>query len=222
MIALATVMAVLFNSPLLKASGSFPLRLLRARGRRRGRLCRRLPADVQHRLRHHQQAARFRIGIAPVSWFANANAAMALVIIAVTWRWAGYNAIIILAGLAVDPRGCLRGCDARPRQQDHSSSFYITLPLLKPIILFCVVLSVIGTMQLFTEPFLITNRGGPGGGTETLGLLPLPAGLHIAEFRLRVGDRLHDSRDWRLRFRFSISGWGGNRNEVAGPSRSPS
>ncbi|MGO7830423.1 carbohydrate ABC transporter permease, partial [Rhizobium johnstonii] len=37
--------------------------------------------------------------------------------------------------------------------------------------LFCVVLSVIGTMQLFTEPFLITNLGGPGGGTETLGLL---------------------------------------------------
>lgn len=43
--------------------------------------------------------------------------------------------------------------------------------MLRPIILFCIVLSIIGTMQLFTEPFLITNRGGPGGATETLGML---------------------------------------------------
>ncbi|MNS70665.1 Lactose transport system permease protein LacF [compost metagenome] len=60
--------------------------------------------------------------------------------------------------------------------------FYITLPLLKPIILFCVVLSVIGTMQLFAEPFLITNRGGPGGGTETLGLFLYRQGFTSLNF----------------------------------------
>ena len=69
---------------------------------------------------------------------------------------------------------------------------YITLPLLRPVILFCVVLSVIGTMQLFAEPFLITNRGGPGGATETLGLFLYRQGFTVAELRLCLGGRLHD------------------------------
>ena len=60
--------------------------------------------------------------------------------------------------------------------------FHITLPLLRPIILFCVVLSVIGTMQLFAEPFLITNRGGPGGATETLGLFLYRQGFTVLNF----------------------------------------
>ena len=44
------------------------------------------------------------------------------------------------------------------------------------------VLSIIGTMQLFTEPFLITERGGPGGGTETLGLLLYRQGFRSLNF----------------------------------------
>jgi lactose/L-arabinose transport system permease protein len=54
--------------------------------------------------------------------------------------------------------------------------------LLKPVIVFCAVLSIIGTMQLFTEPFLITERGGPGGGTETLGLLLYRQGFRSLNF----------------------------------------
>jgi lactose/L-arabinose transport system permease protein len=110
------------------------------------------------------------VGIAPVSWFAESHAAMALIILAVTWRWAGYNAIIILAGLQSIPEDVYEAATL-DRVSKTQQFIHITLPLLKPIILFCVILSVIGTMQLFTEPFLITNRGGPGGGTETLGLL---------------------------------------------------
>ena len=43
-------------------------------------------------------------------------------------------------------------------------------------------LSVIGTMQLFAEPFLITNRGGPGGATETLGLFLYRQGFTVLNF----------------------------------------
>ena len=43
-------------------------------------------------------------------------------------------------------------------------------------------LSIIGTMQLFAEPFLITERGGPGGGTETLGLLLYRQGFRSLNF----------------------------------------
>ena len=115
---------------------------------------------------------------------------MALIIIAVTWRWAGYNAIIILAGLQSIPEDVYEAATL-DRVSKLRQFFFITLPLLKPIIVFCVVLSIIGTMQLFTEPFLITERGGPGGGTETLGLFLYRQGFTVAQFRLRLGRRLH-------------------------------
>ncbi|KQV30788.1 lactose ABC transporter permease [Rhizobium sp. Root1203] len=169
MIALATVMAVLLNSPLLKARAIFRFAFF-------------APVVVGE----VAYAAVFRlmfnmdfgiinkligtVGIAPVSWFAESHAAMALIILAVTWRWAGYNAIIILAGLQSIPEDVYEAATL-DKVSKTQQFIHITLPLLKPIILFCVILSVIGTMQLFTEPFLITNRGGPGGGTETLGLL---------------------------------------------------
>lgn len=180
MIALATVMAVLLNSPLLKARALFRFAFF-------------APVVVGE----VAYAAVFRLmfnldfgiinkiisatGLSPVSWFDNANAAMAVIIIAVTWRWAGYNAIIILAGLQSIPEDVYEAATL-DRVSKVQQFFYITLPLLKPIILFCVVLSVIGTMQLFTEPFLITNRGGPGGGTETLGLLLYRQGFTSLNF----------------------------------------
>ncbi len=180
MIALATVMAVLLNSPLLKARPLYRFAFF-------------APVVVGE----VAYAAVFRLmfsadfgivnkviasaGFAPVSWFDNANAAMALVIIAITWRWAGYNAIILLAGLQSIP-GDVYEAARIDRVSRFQQFIHITLPLLKPIISFCVVLSVIGTMQLFTEPFLITNRGGPGGGTETLGLLLYRQGFTSLNF----------------------------------------
>ena len=180
MIALATIMAVLLNSPLLKARPLYRFAFF-------------APVVVGE----VAYAAVFRlmfsadfgiinklitsVGLTPVSWFDNSTAAMALIIIAVTWRWAGYNAIIILAGLQSIPGDVYEAATL-----DHVSKrqqfLHITLPLLKPIILFCVVLSVIGTMQLFTEPFLITNRGGPGGATETLGIFLYRQGFTSLNF----------------------------------------
>ncbi|TCV68616.1 sugar ABC transporter permease [Neorhizobium sp. S3-V5DH] len=180
MIALATVMAVLLNSPLLKARPLYRFAFF-------------APVVVGE----VAYAAVFRlmfsadfgiinklitsVGLSPVSWFDNANAAMALVIIAITWRWAGYNAIILLAGLQSIPDDVYEAATL-DRVSKFQQFVHITLPLLKPIISFCVVLSVIGTMQLFTEPFLITNRGGPGGGTETLGLLLYRQGFTSLNF----------------------------------------
>ncbi|MBW9113405.1 sugar ABC transporter permease [Rhizobium cauense] len=180
MIALATVMAVLLNSPLLKARPLYRFAFF-------------APVVVGE----VAYSAVFRlmfsfdfgivnkiitfVGLPAVSWFDNANAAMTLIIIAVTWRWAGYNAIIILAGLQSIPDDVYEAATL-DKVSKTQQFFHITLPLLKPIILFCVILSVIGTMQLFTEPFLITNRGGPGGGTETLGLLLYREGFRSLNF----------------------------------------
>ncbi len=180
MISLATVMAVLLNSPLLKARGLFrfaffaPVVVGEVAYAAVFRLMFNLDFGIINKLLSG-------VGIGPVSWFAESHAAMLLIIIAVTWRWAGYNAIIILSGLQSIPEDVYEAATL-DRVGPVQQFIHITLPLLKPIILFCVVLSVIGTMQLFTEPYLITNRGGPGGATETLGLLLYRQGFQSTNF----------------------------------------
>jgi lactose/L-arabinose transport system permease protein len=179
MIALATVLAVLLNSPTLTARGLFRFAFF-------------APVVVGE----VAYAAMFRLlfnefgiinkllvatGLTSIPWLSDPNAAMAVIIIALTWRWAGYNAIIILAGLQSIPEDVYEAATldgvSKVRQ-----FFYITLPLLKPVIVLCVVISVIGTMQLFSEPFLITNRGGPGQATETLGLFLYRQGFGAFNF----------------------------------------
>ncbi len=169
MIALACVLAVMLNSSLLRARGIMRFAFFApvVIGEAAYAAVFRLMFNAEFGI---VNKALGSIGIAKIDWFANPTAAMALIILAVTWRWVGYNAIIILAGLQSIPKDVYEAAtlDAvTPRQQ----FLYITLPLLKPVIVFCLVLSTIGSMQLFAEPFLITNVGGPGGATETLGLL---------------------------------------------------
>ena len=180
MIALATVMAVLLNSPLLKAKGFFrfaffaPVVVGEVAYSAVFRLMFNFDFGIINKFLNG-------VGLPGVDWFSNVTPAMALIIIAVTWRWAGYNAIIILAGLQSIPEDVYEAATL-DRVSKLRQFIFITLPLLRPIIVFCLVLSIIGTMQLFTEPFLITNRGGPGGGTETLGLLLYRQGFTSLNF----------------------------------------
>ncbi|MFD9899569.1 carbohydrate ABC transporter permease [Mesorhizobium sp. UC22_110] len=169
MITLATVLAVLLHSPLLRARGLFRFAFFApvVVGEVAYAAVFRLMFNYEFGIINKLLAL---IGIAPISWTSNPTAAMALIIIAVTWRWAGYNAILILAGLQSIPQDLYEAATLDKVSKTRQFLF-ITVPLLRPIILFCIVLSIIGTMQLFTEPFLITNRGGPGGATETLGML---------------------------------------------------
>ncbi|HEV2502779.1 MAG TPA: sugar ABC transporter permease [Mesorhizobium sp.] len=169
MITLATVLAVLLHSPLLKARGLFRFAFFApvVVGEVAYAAVFRLMFNYEFGIINKLLAL---IGVAPISWTSNPTAAMALIIIAVTWRWAGYNAILILAGLQSIPQDLYEAATLDKVSKTRQFLF-ITVPLLRPIILFCIVLSIIGTMQLFTEPFLITNRGGPGGATETLGML---------------------------------------------------
>ena len=85
-----------------------------------------------------------------------------------TWRWTGYNMIIILAGLQGIPEDYYEAAtiDGANAWQQF---VHITIPMLKPVILFSTILSTIGTLNLFTEPYLLTN-GGPNNSTISLGL----------------------------------------------------
>ena len=81
------------------------------------------------------------------------------------WAWLGYNTVIMLAGLQTIPTdiGEAARVDGATRTQVF---WHITVPLLRPVIIFALTLSVIGTFQMFTEPYILTG-GGPVRATET-------------------------------------------------------
>jgi len=102
----------------------------------------------------------------PIQWLTNSFWAKIVIIIAITWRWTGYNMIFYLAGLQnIDPS--IYEAAKIDGASSSNQFFKITIPLLKPIILFTTITSTIGTLQLFDEVMNIT-KGGPGNATITI------------------------------------------------------
>ena len=106
------------------------------------------------------------VGIPTVDWFQNAWAARWVIVIALIWRWTGYNMLFYLAGLqnidySIYEAARIDG--ASPIQQ----FIHLTIPLLKPTILLTAIMSTSGTLQLFDESVNLT-AGGPGKATMTL------------------------------------------------------
>ena len=102
----------------------------------------------------------------PINWLTNATFARILIILAITWRWTGYNMVFYLSGLqsiddSIYEAASIDGANG------FQKFFHMTLPLLKPIILFTTINSTIGTLQLFDEPMNIT-QGGPANATITI------------------------------------------------------
>lgn len=107
-------------------------------------------------------------GLEPVPWLDSTAWSKVSVALLVMWRWTGYNMVLMLAGLqgipadnyeaaAVDGAGRLR------------QLWHVTLPLMRPTFLFCFILSLIGTVYMFDEVFVLT-RGGPGTSSTNFGL----------------------------------------------------
>ena len=99
-------------------------------------------------------------------WFQSTWPARWVIVIALIWRWTGYNMVFYLAGLqnidySVYEASYIDG--ATPFQQFMK----ITIPLLKPTILMTAIMSTSGTLQLFDESMNLT-AGGPGKSTMTL------------------------------------------------------
>ena len=106
------------------------------------------------------------LGMNPIMWFSNAWTARAVIIIALIWRWTGYNMVFYLSGMqnieySIYEAAKIDG--ASPLQ----TFFKITVPLLKPMILLTTITSTNGTLQLFDESLNLTN-GGPGKSTMTM------------------------------------------------------
>ncbi|WP_189536267.1 carbohydrate ABC transporter permease [Streptomyces roseolilacinus] len=111
------------------------------------------------------------VGIGPVDWQTGTVASQVAVSTIVVWRWTGYNALIYLAGMQSIPSELYEAAEmdgaSRWRQFLH-----VTLPGLRPTIVFTVVVSTIGATQLFGEPLLYEGSvsGGISHQYQTLGL----------------------------------------------------
>jgi cellobiose transport system permease protein len=103
-------------------------------------------------------------GIHHVYWEAGRLSSWVALSVMVTWRWTGYNALIYLAAMQAIPDDLYEAAaidGARPFRQ----FLHVTVPMLRPTIIFTVIVSTIGGLQLFTEPYLFQplKQGATGG-----------------------------------------------------------
>jgi cellobiose transport system permease protein len=105
------------------------------------------------------------VGVDPIAWQEHRWSSWIAISTMVDWRWTGYNALIFLAALQAVPRDLYEAAEI-----DGASSVkqfrHITVPMLRPTIVFVSIVSTIGGIQLFTEPLLF-NSGANAitGGT---------------------------------------------------------
>lgn len=119
-------------------------------------------------------------GIDRVNWLGSPFWARVGVVLVITWHYTGYNAVMYLAGLQGIPNELYEAAmvdGAGPVRRFVS----ITLPQLRPILLLTVVLSTIGTLQLFDEPYVLTN-GGPDNATMTVTMYLYNNGFKYFDF----------------------------------------
>ncbi|SIS42299.1 carbohydrate ABC transporter membrane protein 1, CUT1 family [Salimicrobium flavidum] len=120
------------------------------------------------------------VGIEAIAWLSDPFWAKVALMVAITWRWTGYNMVIFLAGLQNIPASLYEAAEIDGASK-LKQFFYITLPQLKPIFVFTFVLSTIGTLQLFDEPYILTE-GGPNNATLTITLYLYENGFQYFDF----------------------------------------
>jgi len=118
------------------------------------------------------------VGLPDVNWLGDPRWAMPAIILMAIWKNFGYNMIIFVAGLQGIPTTLYEAArvdGAGPLQQFR----WITLPALRPMLVFVGIITMIGYFQLFTEPYVLT--GGTGG--------PLNATLSLVMYMYKQGFR---------------------------------
>lgn len=111
------------------------------------------------------------LNIAPVSWLSGLPWAWISILIATVWWTIGFNMIILLAALQDIPDQLYEAASldgATPVQ----SFFRVTLPMLRPVLIFVVTITIIASFNLFGQPFLMTN-GGPPQADGTMATTPV-------------------------------------------------
>jgi cellobiose transport system permease protein len=105
------------------------------------------------------------IGIGHIDWEAGRLSSWFALSTMVMWRWTGYNALIYLAAMQGIPNELYEASEV-----DGASAWqqfvHVTIPALRPTIIFTVIISTIGGLQLFTEPYLFEPINHATGGSD--------------------------------------------------------
>jgi multiple sugar transport system permease protein len=149
----------------------------------------------------------------PIDWLNRAENVKPAVALVVFWRYVGFNTVLYLAALQTISKDIYEAAtmDGAGRWQQF---WFITLPSLKPMIYFGVTLSVVGGLQLFEEPFILT--GGRGGTDQ--------AGMTTAMYMYRTAFEFNDfgaasALSWLLFVFVALLTWLTNRAfKPRGPS----
>jgi len=116
------------------------------------------------------------LGLQGIDWLGDPLWAMPSIIVLAVWKNFGYNMVIFVAGLQAIPISLYEAA-----RIDGASSWRqftaITLPMLRPTLLLVVLITMIGYFQLFAEPYVMTNGGGPLNATLSLVLLMYKEGF---------------------------------------------
>jgi cellobiose transport system permease protein len=106
-------------------------------------------------------------GIDKIDWEAGRLSSWIALSVMVTWRWAGYNALIYLAAMQAIPEELYESA-AIDGAKAWRQFLHVTVPMLRPTIIFTVIVSTIGGLQLFTEPYLFEplKQGATGGSAR--------------------------------------------------------
>ena len=109
-------------------------------------------------------------GVHPIDWLGDPHWAMPAVILLAIWKNFGYAMVIFLAGLQNAPEELYEAAridGAGPVRQ----FWFVTLPVLGPTFVFVSVITAIGYLQLFAEPYVMTPDGGPLNSTLSIVML---------------------------------------------------
>ena len=106
------------------------------------------------------------LGLSSVKWLRSESVAMWTYNILIIWQWVGYNMLILLGGLQSVDNNLYEAAfiDGSTRLKNM---IYITIPHLRPVIWFCLIMSTIGTFNAFV-PSVVLFNGGPGYSTYTM------------------------------------------------------
>jgi len=161
--------------------------------------------NVALQMLHHMPVLGWFIPGTPIDWLNQPDNIKPAIALIVFWRYVGFNLVLYLAALQTIPPDIYEAAtmDGAGRFQKF---WYITLPSLKPMMFFGVTLSVIGGLQLFEEPFILT--GGKGGSDQ--------AGMTTAVYLYRMAFDFNDfgaasAMSWLLFVVVALLTWATNR-----------
>ena len=106
------------------------------------------------------------MGLPQIGFLGRSDTAIQTIAMINTWRHVGYNAILVFAGLKLIPRMLFEAAEI-DGANGWTQFWRITLPLLRPVLVFVIVTSVIGSFQVF-DTIAVTTGGGPAGSTRTI------------------------------------------------------